>query len=87
MKLLRQLSLGHYWGHSLGHYWGHYWGHGLGHPRILLALGYGLCLQFVRYVSRFPDTKKYVSEICKIMHSLMVILCKIMHSKVLIFVK
>jgi hypothetical protein len=39
---------------------------------------FGLCLQFVRYVSRFPDTKKKEkSEIRD----------KIMHSKVLIFVK
>ena len=29
-------------------YLGHNLGHSLGHPRILLALGYGLCLQFVR---------------------------------------
>jgi len=34
--------------HYLGHYLGHSLGHSLGHPRILLALGYGLCLQFVR---------------------------------------
>ena len=34
-------------------YLGHNLGHGLGHPRILLALGYGSCLQFVRRVSLF----------------------------------